>query len=159
MTLRDDVEEFLIHDSDLLDRWELHEWFELFTADCEYLIPSTDRPDGDATTDLFFVRDDHFLLSQRVDALMTGSAWAESPRSTTHRMLANVRAIEHDDGTVEAKANLLVHRSRAGRIDAYPAHLTFELVRGGDAGFRIRRRLGVLAMGQLRPHGRLSILL
>jgi p-cumate 2,3-dioxygenase subunit beta len=159
MTLRFEVEDFLFHDSELLDRWALHEWLALFTPDCEYLVPATDCPDGDPHTDLFFVRDDHFLLSQRVDAIMSGTAWAESPRSTTHRMLSNVRAVETGDGTIEARANLLVHRSANGRLDAYPAHLSFVLVPGGTAGFMVRRRLAVLAMEQLRPHGRLSIIL
>lgn len=155
--LRDEVEEFLLHDSELLDEWRLEEWLELFDDPCEYLVPSTDRPDGDERTDLFFVRDDHFLLSQRVEAITNGTAWAESPRSTTHRMISNVRATEAD-GPIEAKANLLVHRAAGGRLDVYPAHLTLHLVRIGS-DLRIRRRLGVLAMHQLRPHGRLSILL
>lgn len=157
--LRTEVEDFLYFDADLLDRWELREWFANFTPDSHYLIPSTDRPDGDPATDLFLIRDDWFLLSQRVDALMTGTAWTESPQSTTHRMISNVRAVENDDGTISAKANVLAHRSRAGRLDAYPAHLSLQLVRGGANGFEITERVAVLAMEQLRPHGRLSILL
>jgi p-cumate 2,3-dioxygenase subunit beta len=157
--LRLEVEAFLAYDSELLDEWRLEEWLELFTPDCHYLVPTTDKPDGDPRTDLFFIRDDYFLLSERVGALLNGTAWTESPHSTTHRMITNVRVRILDDGRVEAKANLLVHRARAGRLDAYPAHLTLILVRGGRAGFEIVERKAVLAMEQLRPHGRLSILL
>ena len=156
---RAEVEDFLYHDADLLDRWQLREWFELFTPDCRYLIPTTDKPDGDPAVDLHLVNDDWFLLSQRIDALLTGSAWAESPRSTTHRMITNVRAHESDDGLIVANANVLVHRSRGNRIDAYPARLRLKLVPGGPAGFEIVERQAVLAMEELRPHGRLSILL
>jgi 3-phenylpropionate/cinnamic acid dioxygenase small subunit len=154
-----DVESFLAYDSELLDGWRLSEWLELFTPDCRYLVPTTDKPDGDPHHDLFFVRDDYFLLSERVAAMLDGTAWTESPHSTTHRMISNVRARELGDGRIEAKANLLVHRARAGRLDAYPAHLTLLLVRGGRAGFEIVERKAVLAMEQLRPHGRVSILL
>jgi p-cumate 2,3-dioxygenase subunit beta len=154
-----EVEAFLAYDSELLDEWRLQEWLELFTPDCHYLVPTTDKPDGDPREDLFFIRDDYFLLSERVAALLNGTAWTESPQSTTHRMITNVRARELDDGRVEARANLLAHRARAGRLDAYPAHLTLILVRGGRAGFEIVERTAVLAMEQLRPHGRLSILL
>lgn len=157
--LRAKVEDFLYADAELLDAWSLNEWFANFTPDCTYLVPSTDRPEGDPITDLFFVRDDHFLLSQRVEALLNGKAWAESPRSTTHRMLSNVRVKQNEDGSIEAKANLIVHRSSNGQLDLYPAFLTLDLIRGGTAGFLIRRRVAVLAMEQLRPHGRLSILL
>ncbi|MFT7599201.1 MAG: p-cumate 2,3-dioxygenase beta subunit [Acidimicrobiales bacterium] len=157
--LRLAVENFLYYDAQLLDEWRLREWFELFTPDCSYQIPSTDRPNGDPTTDLFLVRDDWFLLSQRVDALLDGTAWTESPQSTTHRITSNVRAIEHDDGHIEVQANVLAHRSRGGQLDSYPAHLKLELLRGGAAGFEIRKRVAILAMEELRPHGRLSILL
>jgi p-cumate 2,3-dioxygenase subunit beta len=154
-----DVESFLAYDSELLDSWRLDEWFQLFTPDCRYLVPATDRPAGDPREDLFFVRDDWFLLSERVRSIMNGTAWAESPRSITHRMISNVRAVERVDGTIEVNANLLVHRSAGNGTIAYPAHLTLHLVRGGNAGFEIIFRQGVLAMQQLRPHGRLSILL
>ena len=157
--LRRDVEAFLAYDSELIDEWRLPEWLELFTPDCLYLVPSTDRPNGDPSTDLFFIRDDYFLLSQRVDALMNGTAWAESPHSTTHRMISNVRATETPDGRVLVKANLLVHRSKADRLLSYPVHLTLTLVRGGHAGFEIELRKAVLALEQLRPHGRMSVLL
>jgi p-cumate 2,3-dioxygenase subunit beta len=154
-----EVAAFLAYDSELLDEWRLDEWLELFTPDCRYLVPATDRPDGDPRDDLFFIRDDYFLLSERVAAMLNGTAWTESPHSTTHRMITNVRAHELGDDQVLAKANLLVHRARAGRLDAYPAHLTLLLVRGGKAGFEIVERKAVLAMQQLRPHGRVSILL
>jgi len=154
-----EIEDFLYYDAELLDAWRLREWFELFTPDCHYRVPATDCPHGDPEHDLFLISDDWFLLSQRVDALLDGSAWAESPRSTTHRMISNVRSRELDDGRIEARANVILSRSRADRIDVYPAHLTITLVRGGHSGFEISDRLAVLAMEQLRPHGRLSVLL
>lgn len=153
------VEDFLIHDAALLDSWRLREWFERFTVDCRYHIPSTDRPEGDPETDLSFVWDDWFLLSQRIDAILAGTAWAESPRSTTHRMVSNVRARVLDDRSVEASANILVHRSAGARLDAYPAVLTLNLLPTDEGWFEIRFRKAVLALEQLRPHGRLSILL
>ncbi|MEZ5226293.1 MAG: aromatic-ring-hydroxylating dioxygenase subunit beta [Acidimicrobiales bacterium] len=157
--LRSEVEEFLYLDAELLDTWQLRDWFANFTPAAHYRIPTTDRPGGDARTDLFFVNDDWFLLSQRVDALMDGTAWTESPQSTTHRMISNVRAVENDDGSIAVKANVLAHRARADRLDAYPAQLSLILQRSGANGFEISDRLAVLAMEQLRPHGRLSILL
>jgi p-cumate 2,3-dioxygenase beta subunit len=105
------------------------------------------------------VRDDWFLLSQRVAALLDGTAWAESPPSTTHRMISNVRVVDRGDDEFEVTANLLVHRSSAGRLDAYPAFLALVLLRSADGGFLIRERRAVLAMEELRPHGRLSIIL
>jgi p-cumate 2,3-dioxygenase subunit beta len=154
-----EVGSFLAYESELLDEWRLHEWLELFTPDAIYVVPTTDRPGGDPAEDLFFVRDDYFLLSQRVAALSDGTAWTENPHSTTHRMVSNVRARELERDRVEAKANVLVHWARGDRLHAYPVHLTLELVRGGRAGFEIKQRTSVLALEQLRPHGRVSIIL
>lgn len=154
-----EVEAFLYNDADLLDRWQLREWFEQFTPDCHYYVPTTDRPSGDPQRDLYFVRDDWFLLSQRVEALLDGTAWAESPQSTTHRMISNARVEDLGGHAYEVKANILIHRSRGSRLDAYPAFLTLILQRAAEGGFLIRERRGVLAMEELRPHGRLSILL
>jgi p-cumate 2,3-dioxygenase subunit beta len=157
--LQHEVEDFLYREAELLDAWRLDEWLAMFTDDCLYLVPSTDRPDGDADTDLFLIRDDHFLLSQRVAAILDGTAWAESPRSTTLRTVTNVRAEVLEDGTIEARAAFVVHRSRASRVDVYPGRVTLGLVRDDHGGLRIRYRRAVLALEQLRPHGRVSIIL
>ena len=158
-----DVSQFLFYESELLDAWRLDEWFSLFTPDCIYLVPSTDRPDGDPETDLFFVRDDWFLLSQRVAAIMDGTAWTESPRSITKRIVSNVRAqtIEGDGGTEEiaVRFNFVIYRSAMANLDVYPGECRLTLVRGGHAGFEIRARRSTLALAQLRPHGRVSVIL
>lgn len=156
--LQREVEEFLYHEAELLDAWRLDEWLALFTEDCLYVVPSTDCPDGDPECDLFFIRDDHFLLSERVRALLDGTAWAESPRSTTLRMITNVRTEDLGE-EIEVRAAFVVHRSRAGRVDTYPGRITLRLVRDGSGFLKIRRRRAVLALEELRPHGRVSIIL
>ena len=162
--LRAAVEDFLFHEADLLDRWQLDEWLALFTEECSYLIPATDRPDGDPFTDLFLVQDDRFLLEQRVSSLMTRTAWAESPHSTTRRIVGNVRATHLGDGAVEARANFVVYRARQSTVDTYPGHYEMLLEaadprHAGPARFRIRMRKAVLSLEELRPHGRVSIIL
>jgi p-cumate 2,3-dioxygenase subunit beta len=154
-----EVELFLYEDAELLDSWQLREWYARFTPDSEYLVPATDRPFGDPETDLFFVRDDWFLLGQRVDAMMNGTAWAESPRSTTRHIVSNVRAWQIADGTIEVAANFVVYRSSLERLDTYPGSYRMTLLRGGAAGFEIRLRRSTLSLAQLRPHGRVSVLL
>jgi p-cumate 2,3-dioxygenase subunit beta len=154
-----EVELFLYEDAELLDSWQLREWYARFTPDGQYLIPATDRPTGDPDVDLFFVRDDWFLLGQRVDAMLNGTAWAESPQSTTRHLVSNVRAWTMDDGTIEVAANFVVYRSILDRLDTYPGYYRMTLLRGGASGFEIRTRRSTLSMAQLRPHGRVSVLL
>lgn len=157
--LRLAVEEFLFHEADLLDNWRLDEWLALFTDDCSFLVPSTDRPDGDPFTEMYLIQDDRFLLTQRVESLMTKTAWAESPHSTTRHLVTNVRATHLGAGIVEAGANFLVTRARADTVDTYPGRYEMLLEVGGGAGFRIRTRKAVLALEELRPHGRVSFIL
>jgi p-cumate 2,3-dioxygenase beta subunit len=157
--LRLAVEDFLFHEAALLDAWRLDDWLALWTEEVAYLVPATDRPDGDPTRDLFFVQDDRFLLEQRVESLMTKTAWAESPHSTTRRMISNVRAARRDDGLIQAHANFVVYRSRRSTVDVYPGHYELLLVEGGPAGFQIRSRRAVLSLEELRPHGRVSFIL
>lgn len=72
--LRLTVEDFLFHEADLLDRWRLDEWLALFTDECTFLVPSTDRPDGDPFTEMFLIQDDRFLLEQRPLHPLNGAA-------------------------------------------------------------------------------------
>jgi p-cumate 2,3-dioxygenase beta subunit len=157
--LRAAVEDFLFFEADLLDRWQLDEWLALWTDEVTYLIPATDRPDGDPFQDLFLVQDDRFLLEQRVHSLLTKTAWAESPHSTTRRIISNVRAHHIGDGAVDARANFVIYRSRRSTVDVYPGRYELLLERGGPAGFRLRTRKAILSLEELRPHGRVSFIL
>lgn len=159
LELRAAVEDFFYNEAELLDSWRLNEWLDLFTEECTFLMPSTDRPDGDPFTEMFLIQDDRFLLEQRVESLMTKTAWAESPHSRTRHLVSNVRARHLGDGAVEARANFLVTRARRSTVDTYPGHYEMLLEAGGPAGFRIRTRKAVLALEELRPHGRVSFIL
>lgn len=157
--LRLSVEDFLYHEAELLDRWELEDWLDLWTEEITYLIPSTDRPEGDPLHDLFFVQDGRFIMEQRIASMVKGSAWAESPHSTTRRIISNVRVAPVDEGSVEVKANFVVYRSQRSTLQVFPGHADYLLEIGGPAGFRIRMKKATLDLEELRPHGRVAIIL
>lgn len=153
-----EVEDFLYMEADLIDGWRLHEWVALFSESGRYLIPSTDKPDGDPTKDLFLVQDDRFLLEQRVNSLMTRSAHAEYPHSRTRHLVTNIRATEVDGGQVEVLANFAVFRARNGVVDTYFGRYAHVLERSEDS-FRFVTRKSILDLDALRPHGKVSIIL
>ena len=157
--LRHAVEDFLYYEAELLDRWLLEEWLALWTEEITYLIPATDKPYGDPLTDLFFVQDGRFILEQRVDSILRGTAWAESPHSTTTRSTSNVRAHWVGNGFVEVTSNFVVHRSQAATLQTFPGRHDYLLELGGPAGFRLCMKKATLGLEQLRPHGRVAILL
>ena len=78
---------FLAHEAELLDSWRLLEWAELFTDDGEYLIPTTDLPDGNPQDTLYLVYDNRHRLEERAKRLLKRSAHAEFPRSRTLRTI------------------------------------------------------------------------
>src|SRR5262245_53854066 len=72
---RDQVEDFMYLEAELLDEWRLKEWLALFTADASYYVPATDvAPDASPDTSLFYVADDRFRLEQRVERLLKRTA-------------------------------------------------------------------------------------
>lgn len=152
------VEHFLYREAELLDEWRLHEWLALFTESGRYLIPATDKPDGDPTKDLFLVQDDRFLLEQRVNSLLTRSAHAEYPHSRTRRLVTNIQAVETESGDIEVRANFVVFRARNGVVDTYFGRYLHVLTRVED-DFRFVTRKSVLDLDALRPHGKVSIIL
>jgi p-cumate 2,3-dioxygenase beta subunit len=154
-----EAERFLFDEADLLDEWRLPEWLELFLPEGQYLVPSTDLPDGDPGRDLFLVQDDRFLLEQRIGSLMKRSAHAEYPHSRTRRMVSNVVAGGDDDGRVHVRANFAVFRMRGGAFDTYVGCYRHVLERGDDGALRFLVRRSVLDLASLRPHGKVSVIL
>ncbi|MPY93107.1 MAG: p-cumate dioxygenase [Acidimicrobiia bacterium] len=156
--LRLEVEEFLYHEADLLDRWDLEPWLELFTEDGQYSVPPTDRPDADPRQHTFLIHDDRFLLGQRVKSLLIKTAHAEWPHSRTRRLVTNVRASE-DDAGVDVVAAFAVYRMRYDLVDTYVGTYRHHLVRGDAGQLLFRHRIAVLDLEALRPQAKVSIIL
>ena len=153
------AERFLHFEADLLDRWELHQWLELVPATGHYLVPATDKPDGDPDRDLFLIQDDRFLLEQRVNSLLTRSAHAEYPHSRTRRLVTNVGARQREDGLIDVIANFAVFRIRNAITDTYVGQYRHVLESDERYGFRFIERKSVLDLDALRPLGKISIIL
>jgi p-cumate 2,3-dioxygenase beta subunit len=155
---RGEIEEFLIYEAALLDEWRLEEWLELMAPDARYLVPPLDAPEADHRDTLFLIADDRRTLASRVRQLLSGTTWAENPRSRTRRLIANVRLLAVDDGEAKTTANFAVWRMQHEQTDVYVGQYRHVLVRG-PAGFLFRERRAVLDLETLRPHGKLSFIL
>ncbi len=156
--LRARVEDFLYHEAELLDDWDLEPWLELFTDDCLYEVPATDRPHADPGRHWSMIHDGRTILEQRVIRLKKPEAHAEFPHSQTRRIIGNVRVRPAEDGTLAVKANFLLNRSKGGKLDHYAGQIHYELV-PHEESFRIRRKRIVLDMDRLEPQGKISFIL
>ena len=153
-----EIERFLIDEAALLDEWRLEEWLALMAPDARYLVPPLDAPDADHRTTLFLIADDRRTLASRVRQLLSGTTWAENPRSRTRRLITNVRLHAADASEALATANFAVWRFQHEQSDVYVGQYRHVLVRG-PSGLLFRERRAVLDLETLRPHGKLSFIL
>jgi p-cumate 2,3-dioxygenase subunit beta len=156
---RDQVEDFMFLEAELLDEWRLKEWLGLFTANGSYFVPSTDvAADASPDTSLFYVADDRFRLEQRVERLLKRTAHAEFPRSKTRHLVSNVRIRARSAEVLDVGAAILTYRTKMGLTETYIGSYRYKL-EVTDAGLRIREKRCILDMDGLRPNGRISIIL
>jgi p-cumate 2,3-dioxygenase beta subunit len=159
VSLREDVEDFLYREAELLDGWKLDEWLALLAPDATYEVPPNDRPEGSSDNTLFIIADDMDRIRARVKRLQSHDAHAEYPRSRTRRMIHNVRAAEDGSGTVRASANFVVYRFRRNAATReYVGRYEYTLLRNG-AGFKIASRRAVLDSEELGALGSVSFIL
>jgi p-cumate 2,3-dioxygenase beta subunit len=156
---RSDIEDFFYTEADLLDSWKLKEWLALFTKDSRYLVPSADLPrDADPEKSLFYIADDWTRLNERVIRLMKKTAHAEWPRSRTRHLVSNVMFEHADNGEILARAAFVTFRIKGGFTDTYVGTSYYRLVKV-DGQLRILEKRCQLDLENLRPHGRVSIIL
>lgn len=155
---RPEVEDFLFHEAELLDTWQLNEWSELFTPDATYLVPAMDEPEGAPEDTLYLIYDDRFRLGERAKRLLKKQAHAEHPRSVLRRVISNVR-IRARQRDLDVACNFVLYRSRGETIDVFPGHSEYALAVTEDGAFRIRTKRAFLDSDTLRTQGKISIIL
>lgn len=156
-TLREEVEDFLYQEAELLDDWRLDDWVALFTEDARYVVPTTDLPDGDPQQDLVFIDDDIVRLRARVVRLKSRHAHREYPWSRTRRFTSNVRIRETGENEISVTANAMVYRFRNGEGDPYIGQCQYKL-RREEGRLKITYRRAVLDLEALSWHGAVSII-
>jgi 3-phenylpropionate/cinnamic acid dioxygenase small subunit len=165
--LRQEVEEFLYLEAELLDERRLRQWLELFTDDARYCMPirynPLDRP-ADLTAELskldegYYFNDTKESLRIRVERLYSKQAWAEMPPSRTRRLIGNVR-VKNDDGSeIEVHCNFMVYRTRMEREEDMFVGTRQDVLRRVNGDFRIARRTIILDQAVL-PAKNISVFL
>ena len=148
-TARAEVEDFLFHEASLLDAWRLEEWLQLLTDDATYRVPSNDRPQSDPKSALFTIADDIRRIRARVTRLKDPHAHAESPRSRTRRMIANVRIV--GDNPLVVEANFVIYRFRGNEdVRQYVGRYRHTLERRGGK-LKIRSREAIMTRWSSPP--------
>jgi 3-phenylpropionate/cinnamic acid dioxygenase small subunit len=124
--LKQDVEDFLYLEADLLDQRRFREWLDLLAEDLVYFMPirrnvkfgqheareNTKRGEGISWFD-----EDKWTLTKRVEQILTGVHYAEEPLSRICHMVSNVQLVKVDGPPAQAqevgvRSRILVYQNR-----------------------------------------------
>jgi benzoate/toluate 1,2-dioxygenase subunit beta len=116
MSTREEVEEFLFRQAELLDEKRWQDFIELFTADGVYWMPATpEQTTWDGVPSIF--AEDRNLMTVRMKRLTHPRAWSQAPMWGTSHLVGNV-VVEKDDGEeihVRSRFHMLEFRRDAPR--------------------------------------------
>jgi len=125
LLLKQEVEELLYHEAELLDERRLDEWLELLTDDVRYWVPmrrnvkfgELEREYTREGQDINWFDEGKDTLTRRVQQILTGVHWAEEPLSRICHMVSNVQVLQAtptvwQPAEVTAKCRFLIYRNR-----------------------------------------------
>ena len=124
--LREEIEEFLYQEADLLDQRRFRDWLELLAEDLVYFMPirrnvkfgqHAERENTRQGEGISWFDEDKWTLTKRVEQILTGVHYAEEPLSRVTHMVSNVRLLDvapsaDDPQTVTVGCRFLVYQNR-----------------------------------------------
>jgi len=148
---RDQVEEFLYQEAELIDDWRLPEWSELYTEDARYDVTSLDCVDpvnSSAKNSLFLLADDKERLTSRAKRLMKKTAHAEFPHSKVRHIIQRSLGTKRQRGN-QGKSEFR-RLSNQGRQHE-PIHGADPLCTYAPGGWRVPDQAQALHTGPQQP--------
>jgi 3-phenylpropionate/cinnamic acid dioxygenase small subunit len=125
LLLKQEIEDFLYHEADLLDGRRYDEWLALLAEDVRYWMPmrrnvKVDDLEREFTReglDISWFDEGKETLTRRVRQIRTGIHWAEEPVSRISHMISNIRLLEanpswDEPAEVTVRCRFLVYRNR-----------------------------------------------
>jgi 3-phenylpropionate/cinnamic acid dioxygenase small subunit len=95
-----DLIDFVIHETRLLDQHRFEEWLELFTHDAYYWMPlEWGQTDPRLTASLMY--EDKLLLKIRVERLKGNRTFSQKPKSRCHHVLQTPQVDRRDEAANE----------------------------------------------------------
>jgi 3-phenylpropionate/cinnamic acid dioxygenase small subunit len=124
--LKQQIEDFLYGEADLLDQRRFMEWLDLLAEDLVYFMPMRrnvkfgEHEASENTRfgeDISWFEEDKWTLTKRVEQIMTGVHWAEEPLSRVCHMVTNVQLLEARPSIeapeeVTVRSRFLVYQNR-----------------------------------------------
>jgi benzoate/toluate 1,2-dioxygenase beta subunit len=140
-----EVEQLLFREAKLLDDQKLEEWLALFDDELRYWIPCNGA-DIDPSKQVSIVYDNRRHLEERIFRIVSGTSWAQNPRSRTCHLVTGV-TVSRDNGELVVCSSQQVVELRRHVQTTFVAHVEHRLV--DDDRLRIRsKRIDLLNMDE-----------
>jgi 3-phenylpropionate/cinnamic acid dioxygenase small subunit len=157
LLLKQEIEEFLYREADLLDERCYEDWLALIAEDVRYWMPmrrnvkvgEAEREFTRAGQDINWFDEGKETLTRRVKQILTGMHWAEEPVSRISHMVSNVRLLEVNPSAAEpaevtVRCRFLIYRNRVETETDILVGKREDLLRRVDGQWQIARRKIVL---------------
>lgn len=115
---RQQVEQFLYYEADLMDEHRYDEWLALWTGDALYWVP-TGHDELDPKREISLIYDDRTRLHARIARLKKGVARAHEPRSRMRRLISNVVLEEEANRDILSRSNFLLVEFHHGKQEVF----------------------------------------
>ena len=120
LLLKQEIEDFLYREAELLDDRRYEEWLDLLTDDVSYFMPMrrnvpADEMEREFTReglDANWFDEGKDTLTRRVKQIRTGVHWAEQPPSRICHMVTNVQVADATSDEVTVRSRFLLYRNR-----------------------------------------------
>lgn len=152
--LKEEIEERLYEEADLLDQRRFGAWLEMLADDLHYFMPMrrnvafgthAEKENTRAGQDISWFDEDKWTLSKRVDQIMTGIHWAEEPLSRLCHIVSNIRIKEARPSVeaareVDVGCRFIVYQNRVETETYIFVGRRNETWRQEDLGWRLAKR-------------------
>lgn len=157
LLLKNEIEEFLYHEAELLDERRFAEWLELLADDLRYWMPmrrnvkfgELEREYTREGEDINWFDEGKPTLERRVNQILTGVHWAEEPLSRICHIVSNVQLLAAAPSAQEAaevavKCRFYVYRNRVETETDHLIGKREDLLRRESGGWKIAQRKIIL---------------
>ena len=157
LLLKDEIEQFLYHEAEILDNRRFADWLDLLEEDIRYWMPisrnvkfgESEREYTREGQDISWFDEGKDTLTRRVNQILTGIHWAEEPLSRICHTVSNIQVTEAIPSVSEAtqvnvKCRFLIYRNRVQTETDFLVGKREDVLRKVDGQWKIARRKVIL---------------
>ena len=157
LLLKDEIEQFLYQEAEILDDRRFKDWLDLLDEDIRYWMPirrnvkfgESEREYTREGQDISWFDEGKDTLTRRVNQILTGVHWAEEPLSRICHTVSNIQVLDATPSVSEAtevtvKCRFLIYRNRVQTETDFLVGKREDMLRKVDGQWKIARRKVIL---------------